>query len=213
MSTPTSYPNAAAVVTTTSMQNDNTSSKELISMTIKELRVELDNRGITLKKSANKDEIFESLGIPSKQWKKWRKMKVVELKVELKKRGLPIGKGRKNVLLQRLGVPDGFGETASDKYTRELNEQYKQILGNTLPEKELLARKKNRINPENDPTHEEYTVDCCDNPICGSTSRNIEPAGCINWPDGSVSEVWRCLNCGEIPKYPNKPLIHEFSDY
>jgi hypothetical protein len=40
-----------------------------------------------------------------------------------------------------------------------------------------------------------------------------ELAGFIPFPDGSVMEVWRCMNCKKIPARPNAPPIQEFSDH
>ncbi len=61
----------------------------------------------------------------------------------------------------------------------------------------IEALKKKLKAPEDDPNHD---------------IRNNEPAGCIDFPDGSVMEVWRCVACGKIPEHPNAPPIHVFSD-
>jgi hypothetical protein len=195
-------------------EKENTASKNdrdvsaLASMTRKELEEELTRRNIKHPKKDTKDDLLEKLGVPAKQWKNWRKMKGTELKAELKKRSLKVS-GNKEEMLGRLGVPTGFGESQSNKSDREHREIMKK-LKKRLGLDNLTTTKKNKKQklPEDDPDHEEYTIDCCKN----FRSGNEDPAGCIMFPDGSCMEVWRCLNCGKIPQKPNAPPIHEYDE-
>ena len=80
-------------------------------LTNKRLREELSTcSSIKFRKSADKDELREMFGLPVKQWCALRRMKVSQLKEELK-RGKPVS-GLKQELLERLGVPRGFGESS-----------------------------------------------------------------------------------------------------
>ena len=59
-----------------------------------------------------------------------------------------------------------------------------------------------------DPEHENFVADCCDNPDFS----NKRAAGAMYHADGSITEVWRCSACGEIPERPNALVpIREFS--
>ena len=181
-------------------------------MSNKQLHEELRARNIKVAKAATKDVMLGKLGVPSAQWKVWRKMKAAQLKQELKKQGKAVS-GTKEQLLDRLGVPKGYGETSYEKTMREFAEleradkkrrkEQSQALG-------LLAAtlKRSRYNPEDDPTHQYYTVKCCDD----MKFRNDDkPEGAIFFPDGSLMEVGRCLTCGKFPTYPNAPPIMECS--
>ena len=117
-------------------------------------------------------------------------------------------------MLTRLGVPVGFGETKQETWERQHKERMKEnkkrkleAISKTVIE--ALLKKKLKA-PEDDPNHEEYSKPCCKSPRFDI--RNNEPAGCIDFPDGSVMEVWRCVACGKIPEHPNAPPIHVFSD-
>mmetsp|Transcript_29175 Transcript_29175/g.59172 ORF Transcript_29175/g.59172 Transcript_29175/m.59172 type:complete len:117 (+) Transcript_29175:2-352(+) len=69
-----------------------------------------------------------------------------------------------------------------------------------------LKKKAGHSSPEDDPTHELYS-ECCDNPKFPGWRDDVESCGAIWFPDGSMAEVWRCLNCGEVPTYPNAPPV------
>ncbi|KAL7532676.1 hypothetical protein ACHAWF_004211 [Thalassiosira exigua] len=189
----------------------------LISMTAKELKEELKKQGKTI--SGGKVDLLERLGVPARGWNKLRGMKVAQLKEELKKQNKKTS-GNKDDLLERLGVPRGFGETPAEKRDKEWK---KKMHGWRKEGKERKARmekaralvaavaaqkKAATLRLEHDPTHEEYEEPCCDN---RTFDFDTQPSGCINYPDGSMSEVWRCVSCGKIPKYPNKPPVIEFS--
>lgn len=178
-------------------------------MTNAQLKEQLTKRGLTMKKSATKDEMLEKLGFPAKQWKAFRKMKISELKQELKKCNLKTT-GNKQELLERLGVPTGFGETSHEKFTREMKELEKKR--KRRAEQLFSTKKKKSLEPQDDPNHEEYMEKCCNAPRFPSWNDDTQPAGCIYFPDGSVMEVYRCLACGKIPNRPNAPPIEEFSD-
>jgi len=180
----------------------------LLGMTATQLKEELASRDLL--QTGTKDTLLERLGLPARQWKQWRKMKISELKPLLQQRGLTVS-GTKHELLTRLGVPVGFGETKHETWERqhrELNKKKRKL--EELSHKVIQVLKKKIKSPEDDPTHEEYQIPCCKSPRFDC--RNNEPAGMIRFPDGSMMEVWRCLACGEIPKRPNAPPVEEFSD-
>lgn len=186
----------------------------LSKMTNPQLREELKKRG--LPHSGNKDALFKRLGVPppvEQQWRKGgRQVKMPEPKQELKNCGLKIG-GAKEGMLGRLGVPTGFEKSFLDKITRDKNEILKKRKQHT--NKAVVAvhqKKQKKLSPEDDPAHEEYTVQCCKASRFPVRGDRVEPAGYIDWPDGSVAELYRCLACGKIPQKPNAPPIHEYSD-
>jgi hypothetical protein len=149
------------------------------------------------------------------QWRKWRLMKMPELKQELKKRGLKIG-GSKQELLGRLGVPIDFEESILDMIARESNEILKKRKKQEQQQHMKAVchppqkKQKAFLDPEDDPAHEEYTVQCCKASRFPGLRDRVEPAGYIDWPDGGVSELYRCLACAKIPQKPNAPPIHEY---
>jgi hypothetical protein len=136
-------------------------------------------------------------------------MKIHELKQELLNKSLKVS-GSKQELLERLGVPTGFGETSLETLTRETNELLKKR--KVLQQQQMHKNKKSKLlSPADDPSHEEYTLKCCNTPRFENNS--VEPAGAIFFRDGSLMEVWRCMNCHKIPQMPNAPPIEEFSDH
>ena len=91
----------------------------LLSMSNQQLHEECERNNIKVnKRRATKDAMLEKLGVPTTKWHSYRKMKGVELKEELKKQNKTIS-GRKDQLLERLGVPVGFGETKVETLERE----------------------------------------------------------------------------------------------
>ena len=59
-------------------------------------------------------------------------------------------------------------------------------------------------DPTEDPKHEAYEEECCDDP--DFRTRETEPVGMIRLYGGRIMEVWRCANCGKVPNYPNAPF-------
>jgi len=78
----------------------------LLSMTNEQLHNELTLRNISMNKNAHRDVFLGLLGVPVIRWREYRSWKASEMKAELKKRGLKVS-GRKDELLERLGVPTG----------------------------------------------------------------------------------------------------------
>lgn len=191
------------------------STTALLAMSKAELQHQLDLRSIQWKKKNTIADLLEMLGIPAKKWHRYRKMKVAQLKDELKKENKKVT-GNKHELLLRLGVPDGFGESSHETMMRQHKEKMKAAKKKRKanPSSELahlaalMERKQRSVRDEDDPTHDHYEIPCCANP---RVDYNREPSGMITWPDGSISEVWRCLACGKIPEQPNAPPIEEFS--
>jgi hypothetical protein len=200
-------PSQAAAASEQQKENATTAAARLIGMNKNQLQEEMTRRGFKFPKSITKDGMLEKLGVPVNQWKKWRKMKVNELKQELVTRSLKVS-GSKQELLERLGVPTGFGEMKHETAMREINEPEKKrmVLQQQMPKK----KKSKILSSTDDPNHEEYTLKCCNTPRFGDDS---EPAGAIFFRDGSCMEVWRCMNCHKIPARPNAPPIDEFSDH
>ena len=153
--------------------------------------------------------------MPSDQWRVWHKMKRNELQEELK--GLNLSThGSKAQMLKRLGVPKGYGESAAQ---RSRQEREKKAERKRLAEAEAswlsLPQNKKVKAPEDDPTHVHYTERCCNAPRFPRRFDPDQPAGHIIFPDGSLMEVYRCLNCGQVPRMPNAPPIrmHSESDH
>ena len=90
----------------------------LLSMTNEQLHNELTLRNISMNKNAHRDVFLGLLGVPVIRWREYRSWKASEMKAELKKRGLKVS-GRKDELLERLGVPVGFGESSEETRLRE----------------------------------------------------------------------------------------------
>jgi hypothetical protein len=220
-------PSQAAAVSEQQKENVTTidTTARLIAMSKTQLQEEMTRCGFKFSKASTKDDMLKKLGIPARQWKAWRRMKVTELRQVLDTKSLKRTGGNKQDILDRLGVFPGFGETSNEKLLRELNESrkkrkteeksvFQQFLQHQQAQEmqEMHAKKKTkRLDPADDPKHVEYTLACCATPRFGDN--NSEPAGCICYPDGSMSEVWRCMNCKEIPARPNAPPIEEFSDH
>lgn len=183
-----------------------TDTATLLGLTAAQLKEQLQARGLTPGGRPTKDAMLERLGVPE-TWKKWRKLKIVELKPILQSRGLTVG-GTKQEMLTRLGVPVGFGETKHETWMREERERSKKRKRKlkALSHQVIQQPKKNFKSPHEDPTHEEYEIPCCSSP---RFPRGEEPSGMILFPDGSMMEVWRCAACGKIPGRPNAPPIIE----
>jgi hypothetical protein len=198
-------PSQATAVSEQQKENATMAAARLIGMNKNQLQEEMTMRGLYFPKSITKDGMLEKLGIPANQWKKWRKMTGNDLKQELATKSLKTT-GSKQVLLERLGVPTGFGESNHETVMRESNE----VLKKRKALQKVLQKKKSKVLcPSDDPNHEEYTLKCCSTP----READGEPAGFILFRDGSLMEVWRCMNCNQIPARPNAPPIQETSDH
>ena len=132
-------------------------------------------------------------------------MKMSELKEELTKPHLTTSVSQIE-LLERLGVPTGFGETSDEKWKREFNELQKSTKQADQDNKKKLKT----LDPEDDPTHQDYIEKCCAAPCFPSWHAQTKPAGYFQYPNGSMIEVWRCPACGKIPARPNAPPIQEY---
>jgi len=118
----------------------------LLSMTNEQLHNELTLRNISMNKNAHRDVFLGLLGVPVIRWREYRSWKASEMKAELKKRGLKVS-GRKDELLERLGVPLSFGESAEETRIREsknveraLKKQKKEQEKKEKKEQERLER-------------------------------------------------------------------------
>ena len=105
----------------------------------------MEERGLS--QSGTKDDLLERFGIPARQWKKWCKRKLADLKPFVKHRGLKVS-GTKDELLVRLGVPTGFGETLSDRVNCEYRECKKRKREQMRRMESMLKKLK---RPEDDP--------------------------------------------------------------
>ena len=192
----------------------------LLAMSNQQLHEELNLRDIKVRKNATKDVMLEKLGVPVTQWRAYRKMKVVELKDILKKQGKHVT-GRKDQLLERLGVPLGFGETASETFDRECKErervrkkqkkeqekkqqEMQQIPSlPTLPVSQAIlftlaaatAAAANDLNNYDESTEDDPTHKNYVQPCCDEPKfakwGENKPAGAIYHRDGGVTEVAR----------------------
>ena len=100
----------------------------------------------------------------------------------------------------------GFGLTSEEKALKASKKRAREE-----KKKERQAEKKKKAEEAAEEASEDwdYCV-CCDKQDFGAQN-NPNPAGCIAFPDGSMMEVWRCVSCGEIPRYPNAPPVTVFS--
>eukprot|EP00978_Attheya_sp_CCMP212_P020540 scaffold58938_cov53-Attheya_sp.AAC.3 len=187
----------------------------LLGMSKQELGEELVRHGLSKKggKETMMDRLSESVPTTA-QFKQWRTMNVTLLKDELRTRNLRVS-GSKHELLARLHVSEGQGVTYSSGTDQREKKQVKEkrTIQAATATKPLNSKKKiQKLNPEDDPSHEDYAKDCCHSPRFPSCPERKSPAGFIEHTDGAVTEVWNCLTCGKIPERPNAPPIQMFND-